>query len=347
MAVMLRDGKDASEINENGADELLEAYFATSKETNSIKVGVKTVVFSLYAKNKRALDLETALNIELEEPKKRCPSTEDIHTLENAMLTARDKALLWFLASAPVRIGTLKKLLWKDLQPTSDPEVPYLIEIESARLKGRGKGKFKGAKQICFLHSLAVEKLEAYKNESVRKGYKLTDESPIFIAYRKNKKIFQYTAITAQGMFGEASLTSWGNLDEKRYSPYDFRDYVQNALENAGVAKNIISPILAHKIKGVDSHFSDHNIKDFLEKFKTALPYLLPETVAKVKSESDKKLAEQNNRIRYLEQKLLDHGLTVDKKIANILEEIRNQSFEILQLQDKTKIKPKPVKKLY
>ena len=52
-----------------------------------------------------------------------------------------------------------------------------MLEIESARLKGSGKGKFKDAKQITLLHKFAYEKLEAYKKEAKAKGYDLKEDS--------------------------------------------------------------------------------------------------------------------------------------------------------------------------
>jgi hypothetical protein len=51
-------------------------------------------------------------------------------------------------------------------------------------------------------------------------------------------------------------------------------------------------------------------------------------------------------RMVKLEQRLIENNLSINKQIANMQEEQRNQSFEILELQDKVGIKPKPVKKI-
>ena len=48
-----------------------------------------------------------------------------------------------------------------------------MMEIESKRLKGSGVGKYKGLKQITFVHKLAYDKLLAYKQEAQKKGYLL------------------------------------------------------------------------------------------------------------------------------------------------------------------------------
>jgi hypothetical protein len=62
-------------------------------------------------------------------PNKEPPEMEDIIKISEAMTTDRDKAIVWFLESCPVRVGTLNKLTWKDLVPTNDKEVPCSIEI--------------------------------------------------------------------------------------------------------------------------------------------------------------------------------------------------------------------------
>ena len=59
-------------------------------------------------------------------------------------------------------------------------------------------------------------------------------------------------------------------------------------------------------------------------------------------------IAEMKERNDKLEAKLTEMGVdvsTIKKTMTNIEEEQRNQAFEILELQDKAKIKPKPLKK--
>jgi hypothetical protein len=237
----------------------------------------------------------------------------DILELEDAMACQRDKAILWFFESTSCRVGTVTKLLWKDLVPTGDPEVPFSITIESKRLKGAGLGKYKGMKQITFLHKLAAEKLKNYKAEAQRKGYTITENSPIFIAYhQKDKTIKPLESLAINPIFDSASLTAWHDLKVKRYSMHDFRDFVQSSLESAGINSNIIAPMLAHKPKGIDFHYSSHDLQELLVKFKTALPYLLPQSVEGVKTELEETKAE-------------------NKKIGASLEEMRKQIMDMQQ----------------
>ena len=306
------------------AERLLENYLSTCGLSVSSKEMMKNAVISFYKHNWRNLNPNVASDVQKPEPKKRCPKMDDILSLENAMTNQRDKAIVWFFASTSVRIGTLIELRWNDLKETDDPEIPFYLEIESLRLKGHGFGKFKGVKQITFLHKLAVAKLESYKAEAKRKGYLLKDDSPIFIGYHNNRKTLPITAPSINSAFDNASLTLWHDLEAKRFSPHDFRDFVQNALENAGINANLISPILAHKVKGIDFHYSEHDINDLLQKFKTALPFLLPQTVESVKSELENTKSEYGKKIEELEtefvEKLMLQSKTLMQYISKALE---------------------------
>jgi integrase len=275
---------------EFSAEALLENFISNSKYTATMKNGIRTTVISFYRNNRR--NLIEVKDVETPEAKKRCPTTEDILALEGAFSFARDKALLWFLASSPIRLNTVTKMKWCDLKPTNDREVPYSFTIESARLKGAGRSKYKGIRHIGFLHWLTVKKLDAYKKELQNKGYSINDKSPIFLAYRKEKKIIAFSSNGIESKFTKASLKAWHDLETKRFSPHDFRDFVQGALENAGINSSIIAPFLGHKVKGIDASYSQHTTEDMLKKFKTALPFLLPQTVEKVKSELEQTKAE-------------------------------------------------------
>lgn len=289
--------KNVASEKEFQAERLLENYFSKCALTDSAKEMLKNAVISFYKHNWRNLNPNVASNVEKVEPNKRCPKMKDIEELDNVMPSQRDKALLWFFESTSIRIGTIPKLYWKDLVPTNDSDIPYQIEIEAARLKGAGKGKYKGAKQITFLHSLAVEKLKNYKSEAKRKGYILTEDSPIFIAYNQKGIIKPLGIPSINCVFNEASLTAWKDLEVKRFSPHDFRDFLQSSLESAGINPNVISPTMAHKVKGVDKHYSSHEINELKGKYKTALPYLLPQTTEAIKSELEATKMNQQKKI--------------------------------------------------
>ncbi|MGA2766959.1 MAG: hypothetical protein ABSF24_01410 [Candidatus Bathyarchaeia archaeon] len=126
--------KSINTSREFQAENLLETFLSTSHLTPNMKDSVKTAVPSFYAKNRRRLEPDTAENFQVPEPKKRCPSTQDLLELESAFTTLRDKALLWFVASAPFRLTSITRLKWRDLKPTNDKEIPYCMVIEGVRL---------------------------------------------------------------------------------------------------------------------------------------------------------------------------------------------------------------------
>ncbi|HLN90116.1 MAG TPA: site-specific integrase [Candidatus Binatia bacterium] len=316
------------------AENLLEDFFAKSTMKPTAKLMLKNAVFSFYKHNRRALEPSTASNVKDETPesKKRKPTIEDILTLENVAHSARDKALLWFIASTSCRVGTIVQLKWNDLKPTGNDKVPYMLEIESARLKGAGVGKYKGLKQITFLHKMAYEKLIAYREEAqlekmdkkgsiLKKGYPLNPDSPLFIAYW-NKGVTQAIAIKAiNGFFDDLSLRAWGDLEKKRFSPHDFREFFQSALENANVPANMISPIMAHKVKGVDQSYSSHDFKELLIKYETALPYLIPKSVSVLQSE----LVQQETKYK-TQQQQIDELQNLVKKYFHDEDILRNDT---------------------
>lgn len=97
------------------AENLLENFISTTKFSSAVKDSIRTTVISIYKNNRRPL-IEI-MDVSTPESKQRCPKTQDILDLENAFFSFRDKALLWFIASAPFRLDTLTKLKWRDLKP--------------------------------------------------------------------------------------------------------------------------------------------------------------------------------------------------------------------------------------
>jgi hypothetical protein len=151
--------------------------------------------------------------------------------LENAFSSFRDRALLWFISSAPFRLETIPKLKWKDLEATGDKDVPYSMLIQGERLKGKAKGKYKGLKQ------------------------------------------------------------------------------------------NMIAPILGHKPRVVDFHYSEHDINDLMGKFRTALPYLLPQTVESVISDLETTKSEYGQKIEKLEAKFASKLMLQSKTLMQYISE--------------------------
>ncbi len=344
------------------AEDLLDNYLYNTPDeevTVHIKISTLCAVKSFYKANWRELNNNVGKNLSVPEPEKRTPKMQDIIEMEEAMAYQRDKAILWFLESTPVRHTTLVNLYWRDLKPTSEilneirneahgqgkrtveedeklaKLVPYYIVLGAERLKGAGKGKYKGVKHIGFLHHYAVEKLEKYKLEIKKFNLEVTPDSPIFFALANNR-FNKGKGDRLRGLsyiFSNACSMAWTD-ENKRFSPQDFRDFLQGALEKVEVNKNLISPLISHKVKGIDQHYSNHDIDEFLQVFVKALPLLVPQTVEEVKAESEAKFSKQEKSITQLEYENID----LKDKITHVRTEIKvhdvTHTQEITQLKE-------------
>jgi hypothetical protein len=313
-------------IKEFQAEELLESFlrqdtlfrFTDDKKvkvkfTENTKLGMLVAVKSFYESTRgRSLAADTGEFIEAPEPKKRTPTVQDCLELENAMKCSRDKFLVWFLESCPVRKATLKQLTFGDLKQLNDKDVPYWLRIEAKRLKGQGKGKYKKAKHVGFLHYYTVQKFEAYKDELKRKNIAFNDDTPLFVSYKttsfgSRKGLAQAEFFT---IFRDASELAWKDLSKKRFSPHDLRDVLSTVLLKPQVKANtnLTKPLTSHVPTGIEATYEnpmdteDKPNSDLLDVFKLCLPYLVPETVPELKIELNEQKTENQKQQGQIEQ---------------------------------------------
>lgn len=273
------------------AEEMFDLTISEMELTESAKSNVSTAITSFYKHNRRPL-VETK-KFERPEAEKRRPSITDIEDMANSLGWKRDKALIWFTASAPFREGTLEKLLWGDLKETNDIEAPIIITIKGRRMKGAGKGRYRGIEQTCFLHRFAWNLMLEYKKEASRKlrkkypDFEITDKTPLFLNYVNGKFAKGLSTFGIVEIWTKASLNAWSDLEVKRYSPHDMRDFVSNALKKAKVDPVDRAVLTGHKIKGVERHYQDPEKTDLREAFKSALPYLTTQKPEELRKDID------------------------------------------------------------
>jgi hypothetical protein len=327
----LRQGKYLR-IDENGKKE--EKEF-----TDNSKLGMLVAIKSFYDSTRgRSLAPDTGDFIEVPEAKKRTPTIPECLDLENAMKCNRDKFLVWFLESCPVRKGTLRQLKFEDLKPLNDKDVPYWLRIEAKRLKGQGKGKYRKAKHIGFLHYYAVQKFEAYKAELKHKEIPFNDDTPLFVSYKTTSQGSRKGLAQAEffAIFRDASETAWRDLNKKRFSPHDLRDVLSTVLLNPKVKANtnLTKPLTSHVPTGIEATYEnpedteDKPNSDLLEVFKSCLPYLVPETVADLKVE----LNQQKTETKTLGQKNAELQKQVDEMPSKIRQELEKLFPDIKKL---------------
>jgi len=264
------------------AENLHNTAISNIELTDNLKAQMSAIIRSFYKHNRRPLN--TPKEFEVPTLKQRMPSLQEIEEMVNVARTWRDKSMIWLLTSAPLREGTLIQLIWDDLQPTGDEELPYIINIEAERLKGKGKGKYKGVRQVCFVNSFVAEKLDKYKAELLGKNIRFTPKSPIFVGYRngngKKKEPKKAKALSPSAIrtnFAKISFDAWHNLENKRYSPHNFRDLVETAMEKADIPDNWCAIIMGHKPKTIrGKHYSSPKLEELKNKFKRVLPFIIP-----------------------------------------------------------------------
>jgi hypothetical protein len=348
IALKLEGLQNPASTKEFQAEELLEnflrqpTYLKPDKEGNKIeaeftentKKGLLAAVKSFYDSTRgRSLVPDVGDFIEIPEAKKNTPKVEDCLKLEEAMNTDRDKFLVWFLVSCPVRKGTLRQLRFNDLKPLNDTDVPYWLRIDAKRLKGSGKGKYKKAKHIGFLHYYAVQKLEAYKAELKTKGIIYNEDSPLFMSYKStklgSKKGGTLTNIFA--IFTDASEKAFKDLTKKRFSPHDFRDILSTVLMNPKVKANtnLTKPLTSHVPTGIEATYEnpddneDTPNNDLLTVFKSCIPFLVPETIPELKIELNQQKAENQKRITELERQLEEMPTKIRQQLEALVPEIK------------------------
>jgi len=295
-------------INENGKKE--EREF-----TDNSKLGMLVAVKSFYDSTRgRSLAPDTGEFIEVPEAKKRTPTIQECLDLENAMKCNRDKFLVWFLESCPVRKGTLRQLTFGDLKPLNDKDVPYWLRVEAKRLKGSGKGKYKKAKHVGFLHHYAVLKFEDYKYELKQKGIPFNDDSPLFMSYKTTSQGSKKGLAQAEFfiIFRDASETAWRDLTKKRFSPHDLRDVISTVLrDKVKITSNLTKPLTSHVPTGIEATYEGSDAEeipnqDLLEVFKSCIPYLVPETIPELKAELNQQKAETSKVIGQQHERLAE-----------------------------------------
>ena len=176
----------------------------------------------------------------------------------------RNVAILWFLESTGIRRGTLPLLTFGDLyecrwvsedgkrklkffnwfeekEGDLDKDVPLMVYIPSEKLKGKGKRKYKGIRQVTFVHFVAYEKflkyvewvkrLKRYEYDEYHKpirkiSMEITAETPLFISSRlKDLEIQPLKAEAFYNRMTDAYILAKGN--GIRYTPHDFKRFVE------------------------------------------------------------------------------------------------------------------------
>jgi hypothetical protein len=225
-------------------------------------------------------------------------SKEGLRKLYSRALNPRDRALIPFVTCTGLAKETLSNLLWSHLESDWETKEFPCIKIDSELLKGHGKGKYKGVRQVTFLTPEAKRELLNYKQWIEDKlGRKLTPQDHIWLGTYKPCEPLSYA------MLGNTIVTLSDNA-KVPFSLHDGRRWVTTALEQIGISSNWARKIRGRKVRGEEAPYSQPAIEQLREKFREAVPLLeFTSERPQVPKEVQEKLAALEAEQKELKQK--------------------------------------------
>jgi hypothetical protein len=254
----------------NFVEKFLDDFCSDGNEefSNSRKYNVSINVKSFFKWNYRDLAKASGI-VSLEKVKPyNALSKEGLRKLWNRALNPRDRALVPFVTSTGIAKETLSNLTWGHLEENWEQKDLPCIEIETELLKGHGKGRYKGVRQITFLTPEAKRELINYKEWMEDKlERKLTQEEHIWLETYRPYKPLNYQ------MLGNL-VTSLSDKAKVPFTLHDGRRWINTALEQIGISPNWARKIRGRKVRGEEAPYSQPAINQLKEKFREAVPLL-------------------------------------------------------------------------
>jgi len=236
--------------------------------TNAEKYNTAIQVKSFFKWSYRSLEKASGVvNYEKVKPYNAL-NKEGLRKLYNRALNPRDRALVPFVTSTGFAKETLANLTWGHFEENWENKDFPCLNVGSELLKGHGKGKYKGVRQITFLTPEAKRELVNYKDWIESKvGRKLTPQDHVWLSTYKPYEPLSYA------MLGNAIVALSDNA-KVPFSLHDGRRWINTALEQIGISTNWARKIRGRKVKGEEAPYSQPAIEQLRAKFQEAVPLL-------------------------------------------------------------------------
>ena len=203
---------------------------------------------------------------------------EDVELMLNSTRKARTKALIHFMASTGIRPGAITDPVLRRKHLVEMPDNCYAIKVYDNSKEG----------YYAFLTPEASKSLNRYFDTRKLNGETLTDESPLFINEREDRKSSvskfpdrHLTLNNLKGIMSKLMKTSCivrTKIDSKvgvRYDKamnYGFRKRFNTILKlNNNVNSNITEKLMAHK-NGLDGTYLTPTVEECFREFAKAIP---------------------------------------------------------------------------
>jgi len=195
-------------------------------------------------------------------------SKEGLRKLYNRAFNPRDRALIPFVTSTGIAKETLVSLLWSHFEQNWETEELPCLNIGSELLKGHGKGKYAGVRQITFLTPEAKRELLVYKDWMEDKlSRKLVPSDHIWLETYAPHEPLSYEQLGN-------NIVNLSDNAKVPFSLHDGRRWVTTALESTGISSNWAHKIRGRKVRGEESPYSQPSIEALRKKFREAVPLL-------------------------------------------------------------------------
>jgi hypothetical protein len=203
-------------------------------------------------------------------PKKEpsCPKPEKMASLFKEAYTPRDKALLAVVCSG-IALDSLTRLRFRYFEENwQQQELPCVV-LPAELLKGHGRGKYKGVKQVTFLTPEARRLVVEYRGWYTKTfGYVWSDDSHVFLQIKS-----RIGEPLKRGQIDRIFRVISGRVGVK-LTPHDGRRLLQTALQNVSCSPDWIQIFKGRKVSGSQDPYTKPTVENMRGKFREALPYL-------------------------------------------------------------------------
>lgn len=269
----LRVGGSNPTAHRLDAERLLDTFCCTAKPLgmpDSVKWSASQIVRGFFRVNYWMLEKQAGCYDRPDNSKpQRFQTKAQRFDLYRACYSPRDRFFVLASLSTGIALETMGK--WRFSHFENDwmrQEVPCAI-FPSEVLKGHGKGRYRGVKQVTFLTPECKRALLEYRDWFSRNfNYQWRSDDCVFLCVRTNA-----TAPMRYYSLSKVALAV-SRRSGVGFGIHDGRRIVQTALESVGTSPQWIRKIKGRKIAGEESPYSKPCIEQLRGKFREALPEL-------------------------------------------------------------------------
>ena len=253
------------------AEKLLDRFVAQPIEglTNSVQFRISTSVKSFFKHNYRDLARASGImTLEKVHPYRK-PTKEGLYKLWQWANNPRDRSLISLPNCSGIAKESLIKLKWRHFEEGwENIETPF-INLPPEIIKGHGRGRYKGVRQITFLTPESKKDLIAWKEWiEQRLNRKVAKDDEVYREIHVPYKSLSYRRLG--NIVWELSRNSG-----VPFGLHDARRFVEDGLESANIHPNRCKVIRGRKVPNSERAYSRPGIEELRAEYRKAIPFLV------------------------------------------------------------------------